>query len=126
MQALCQWDVQGDTSSQELIDFFHARLVEDKAARYAGEIVHAFWSGREGIDGRIEAAAEKWTLPRLAPVDRNTIRVAVVELLGGQVPPKVAINEAIEIAREYGGGDSSRFVNGILDEVFKRIGKQLG
>ena len=58
-------------------------------------------------------------MDRLSPVERNVIRVAMVELPGGEVPPKVVINEAVEIGREFGGADSPRFINGILDALWK-------
>ncbi len=57
----------------------------------------------------------------MPPVERNVMRVAVIELLDDKVPPKVALNEAIEIGREFGGADSPRFINGVLDEVLTRI-----
>ncbi|MHC4090857.1 MAG: transcription antitermination protein NusB [Planctomycetota bacterium] len=67
---------------------------------------------------------EHWELARLSPVERNLIRVALGELAGGEVPPKVVINEAIEIGREYGGADSPRFINGILDALWKEDGSE--
>ena len=67
------------------------------------------------------AASDKWDVSRISPVERNIIRLAIVELTGDDVPPKVAINEAIEIARQYGGAESPKFVNGVLDVVFKSL-----
>jgi len=121
MQALCQWDVQGDESPETLDDFFAAQEASEAAAGYAKELVGAYWSRHQGIDDRIAAAATKWDLSRISPVERNVMRVALVELLGEEIPPKVALNEAIEIGREYGGADSPRFINGVLDTVFKRL-----
>ena len=121
MQALCQWDVQGDESPEMLDDFLTAREASEVAAGYAKKLVREYWSRHQGIDDRIAAAATRWKLSRISPVERNVMRVALVELLGEEVPQKVVLNEAIEIGREYGGADSPRFINGVLDVIFKRL-----
>jgi N utilization substance protein B len=126
MQALCQWEVQGDVSSQALAEFLAVQDAAPDAVVYATELVQAFWRQREEIDRRIASASIKWDLARISPVDRNVMRVAIVELLGDEVPAKVVLDEAIEIGREYGGADSPRFINGVLDAVFQGIGAELG
>jgi N utilization substance protein B len=74
------------------------------------------------IDALIAQVTEHWDLERMAVVDRNILRLAVYELLWStEVPPKVAINEAIEIAKKFGTQESSRFINGILDRVHKEL-----
>lgn len=120
MQALCQWDVQRAESVEELREFIEEQGAPEAAGRYATELVEAVWSRREQVDERIAAASRAWELTRISPVERNVMRVAVVELLDEKVPPKVALNEAIEIGREYGGAESPRFINGVLDEVLTR------
>lgn len=78
------------------------------------------------IDAIIVKAAPEWPLERIAVMDRNILRLGLTELLFGdreQVPPKVAINEAIELAKEFGGESSGRFVNGVLGAVYKEIGE---
>lgn len=117
MQALCQWDVQADESRESLDGFLSAEGAPGRVTRYAGGLVLAFWEHREDTDARIERASDRWTLARMSPVERNVIRLAVVEPMGGTVPSKVAINEAIEISKEFGGENSPRFVNGVLDQV---------
>lgn len=83
--------------------------------------------GRGGdLDLVIEKAAPEWPIPRIAPVDRNVLRLGLYELLfadRGKVPAKVAINEAIELAKTYGGDNSGRFVNGVLGAVYKELGE---
>ncbi len=81
---------------------------------------------RGEIDTIITKAAPEWPLERIAVMDRNILRIGLTELLFGdreQVPPKVAINEAIELAKEFGGESSGRFVNGVLGAVYKEIGE---
>ena len=78
------------------------------------------------IDKIIEKAAPQWPLEQVAVVDRNVLRVGLYELLFGkrdEVPPKVAINEAIELAKSFGGESSGKFVNGVLGTVYREIGE---
>jgi len=78
------------------------------------------------IDKIIEASAPDWPIDKISVVDRNILRIGLTELLFGdrtQVPPKVAINEAIELAKTFGGENSGKFVNGVLGAVYKEIGE---
>jgi N utilization substance protein B len=78
------------------------------------------------IDEVIEKAAPDWPIAKISPVDRNILRLGLYELLFGdraQVPPKVAINESIELAKSFGGENSSKFVNGVLGGVYKELGE---
>jgi N utilization substance protein B len=81
---------------------------------------------REELDAIIAKAAPEWPIERIAPIDRNILRLGLFELLfsdRGEVPPKVAINEAIELAKTFGSETSARFVNGVLGAVYKDIGE---
>src|SRR5947209_2166422 len=87
-------------------------------ALYDGVLTHG-----ADIDARLTAAAENWRLPRMAGVDRNILRLGAFELLfGGDTPPGVALDEAIELARRYGSVDSPAFVNGVLDRLRQDAG----
>ena len=80
---------------------------------------------RQNIDEIIEKAAPDWPIDKISVIDRNILRIGLTELLFGdrtQVPPKVAINEAIELAKTFGGENSGKFVNGVLGAVYKEIG----
>lgn len=121
MQALCQWDAQHEYSTEALDDLMAAQGSSGATAAYAKELVTTYWSLHKSIDRRISSVSKGWDLGRMSTVDRNAMRVAVVEMLGPNVPQKVALNEAIEIGREFGGEDSPRFINGLLDEVLKRL-----
>lgn len=79
------------------------------------------------IDKIIEKSAPEWPLNQITVVDRNVLRVGIYELLFGdkkEVPPKVAINEAIELAKNYGGESSGRFINGVLGTIYREMGKK--
>lgn len=88
------------------------------ARTYAQALAQGVMAHLEELDGRITAHAEHWTLERMPLVDRNILRLAAYELLHvPEVPERVAIDEAIELAKAYGGEDSGRFVNGVLDRI---------
>ena len=98
--------------------------VNKKARGYAFNLVKGVLSGMEEIDGIIGVAATHWRLVRIAPTDRNLLRIAVFEMTDmADIPPQVAINEAVEIAKRFGSEDSPRFINGVLDAVKNNLGK---
>ena len=119
MQALCQSDVQGDARDADLESWFIEQGAPEAATAYAGVLVREVASRRAEVDASLSSAVKRWSLSRVGTVERNIMRIAVVEMTGAEVPPKVAINEAVDIARQFGGADSPRFVNGILDQVMK-------
>ena len=118
MQLLCQLDVQGGGALDEADVLLGAADVAPTTARYARQLAQSSWQHRRDLSRRINHQLEHWDAQRLSPVVRNVIRVALTELSFGGVPPKVVLNEAVEIAREFGGADSPGFVNGVLDALF--------
>jgi N utilization substance protein B len=127
LQALYQCEVARLTVGQalEVIEQAGApeaaELPEDERAFAAGLAAGA-WEARQALDERIGEAARNWRIERMAAIDRLVLRLAVHEMLAHpETPPRVAISEAIDIAREFGGEDSARFVNGVLDGVFRRL-----
>ena len=124
MQSLFQWDFNGLPAdalpgmvAQNLTEF--APGIDD--AQFAVELVQGVERNREAIDVIIQQWAPHWPLDQITNVDRNTLRVGIYELkfAGGKVPPKVAINESIELAKTFGGDASGKFVNGVLGAIFK-------
>jgi N utilization substance protein B len=105
----------------------HARLgdeieLDEDVQRYALELARGSWDAKPTLDGYIADAATNWRVERLAVIDRLLLRIAVYELLRlPATPPRVVIDEAIELARLYSGEDAARFVNGVLDGVFRRL-----
>jgi len=93
---------------------------DETVKKYSEILITGFGSNKEKIDEVISKYAKNWKLNRMATVDRNILRIAAYELLfSEEVPPKVAINEAIEMAKKFGDNDSSKFVNGLLDKINK-------
>jgi transcription antitermination protein NusB len=96
--------------------------LDDEAREYAVELARGSWHDRTLIDGYIGDAARNWRVERLAVIDRLLLRLAVHEMLSRpETPPRVVIDEAIELARAYSGDEAAKFVNGVLDGVFKRL-----
>ncbi len=94
--------------------------VEGKADEYSRVLVRGVLDKIKEIDGRIETCSEHWRLDRIAVVDRNILRIAVYELLyRPDIPYKVVIDEAIEVAKSYGTTESGAFINGLLDHLHK-------
>ena len=92
------------------------------ARRFADQLVRGVIEHRDEIDARIRAVAENWDLARMAAVDRNVLRLGAYELLyRDDIPPKVSINEAVELAKRYSTADSGTFVNGILDRIMNQL-----
>ncbi|MEK7085167.1 MAG: transcription antitermination factor NusB [Patescibacteria group bacterium] len=128
MQSLFEWDFhdrKGDAAQilERNLKEFAPGLESDK---FANELVEGVLAHRETIDSIIEKAAPEWPLPQIAMVDRNVLRLGLFELLFGkqsEVPPKVAINEAIELAKTFGSDSSGKFVNGVLGTVYREIGE---
>jgi N utilization substance protein B len=109
---------RGPMRAEAVTAFWEEAAAPDLARDYAERLVDLVAEHRDAIDAVIARAAENWTLDRMSRVDRNLLRVAVCELFYvPDVPLRVALDEAIEIAKRFGGDDSGRFVNGILDRV---------
>ena len=119
MQILFLWDTQQDAdepSARQLAD----DLTDDPELRQpAIDLARGAWEHRGTIDPWIERLAPQWPLRRQPAVDRNLLRLAVYELTGTPTPPKVVLDEAIELAKEYSTEQSAAFVNGVLDSVLK-------
>ena len=121
LQLLYQLDLQEAASAEPYLAEFWARHpVDDEVRDFAESLVRGTKLHQGKIDELIAQYAENWELERMAVVDRNILRDGVFELLWrADMPPKVAINEALEVAKKFSTRESSRFINGILDRVHK-------
>lgn len=129
LQTLFEWDTTHvpDTEAAVILSRNAAEFGGDNAdVPFMETLLTGILGKRPDIDLIIAKAAPEWPLDRIAPVDRNILRLGLFELLfadRSQVPAKVAINEAIELAKTFGGESSGRFVNGVLGAVYKEIGE---
>ena len=130
MQSLYEWDFNGKKKDglekivQKNIDEFGPGL---ESKDFIWELARGVLKKINSIDKIITKAAPEWPLEQITIVDRNVLRIGLYELLYGNkedVPPKVAINEAIELAKTFGGESSGKFINGVLGTVFNEMEKK--
>jgi len=123
MQALYQLDVQGGDILERLGVFFEENAPDDESVRkLARDWTRGTWENVTQCDEIIVASTIKWEISRLSFVDKSILRLAVYQLkFCPDVPPKVVINEAIELAKKFSTAQSPGFVNGVLDAVRKRL-----
>lgn len=118
IQALYQRDLRGGVFMDELDAFFEASAKGEEVIGMARELVHGCVEAQDELDARIAQVAEHWDVSRMAAVDRAIMRLGAYELLHKpDVPPKVAVDEAIRLAKRFSTADSGAFVNGILDKI---------
>ena len=129
MQSLYEWDFSG--KAPEDLNKIIEKNVRDfgpglEDSEFVWELIKGTTKNLVQIDKIIEKAAPEWPIDQITIIDRNILRIGLYELLYGdkdKVPPKVAINEAIELAKTFGGESSGKFINGVLGTVFKEIEK---
>jgi len=122
MQALYQLDVQGPDLFELLDRFFTEADEDDFVRKLASDWTKGTWENLEQCDEPIIASTIKWQFTRLSPVDKSILRLAVYQLkFCPDIPPKVVINEAIELAKKFSTDKSPAFVNGVLDAILKKL-----
>lgn len=119
MQVLYLWDAHAREEADLARQLATDESEDPEVRQGALDMARATWAQRELIDARVDRLAPNWPVRRQPPVDRNLIRLAVWELTAGQTPPKVVIDEAIELAKAFSTEQSPAFVNGVLDAVLR-------
>ena len=129
MQSLYEWDFWGQ-DKKRLTGIVERNIKEIGPGIEDVDFIHNLVKGvmkhRSKIDEIIERSAPTWPLEQVTLIDRNVLRLGIYELLWGNrkdVPPKVAINEAIELAKRFGGDNSGKFINGVLGTIYREIGE---
>lgn len=127
LQVLYADDLNPQRNLAEADDFLVRRLHRDVALiDFARSLVAGVRKTRQELDASLAKLAANWSLARMAAIDRNVLRLGAYELLHTGTPPRVAVNEAIELAKRYGGRQSHQFVNGILDRLMPHRRKSPG
>lgn len=122
MQSLFQLDVQGSEMLDQIKHFIKEETDDEMISSMAGQWTIDTWNNIDACDELIKTAATKWDLTRLSSVDRSILRLSAFQMkFCPDIPGKVIINEAIEIAKKYSGAQSPGFVNGVLDAILKRL-----
>lgn len=131
MQSLFEWDFRGKDPAK--LDAVVEKNIREfgpgmEDATFVKDLVKNVLEKASLIDKIIVRCAPEWPLEQVTPIDRNVLRIGIYELLYGnreEVPPKVAINEAIELAKTFGGESSGKFINGVLGTIYREIGEPM-
>lgn len=116
LQVLFQDDVNPPESANETYRFLQSRLRDQELIDFAKSLIAGVRRNRGELDAMLAKTAANWSLSRMATTDRNVLRLGAYEILYTETPGRVAINEAVELAKRFGSGQSAQFVNGILDK----------
>lgn len=129
LQSLYEWDFYN--RKKDITQILERNMAEFAPGvdepEFGWRILHGVAEHFKEIDNIITKAAPEWPLAKIAVIDRNILRIGLYELLFAdhtEVPPKVAINEAIELAKNYGGPNAARFVNGVLGTIYREMGNE--
>ena len=121
LQILFEVDCTGHDFAESLDWLVRDTSLPDEAVNFARELVSKVLENVEAVDDLIRRFAPAWPLQQMAVVDRNVLRLGVYEILFETVPAKVAINEAVELAKSFGSDNSPKFVNGVLGSVYAEL-----
>jgi N utilization substance protein B len=125
VQMLYQVDLNPSVELQTVRRMVDEALDDDELQEFAWRLFVGVMEVRPMLDERIQSVAENWSLKRMAPTDRNVLRLGAFELISTNTPHRVVLDEAIELARIFGSAQSAQFVNGVLDKLVppeKRLG----
>lgn len=122
LQILYAWEARGerDRLPDQLREFTSARNISAEAQDYLETLISTLDLYLEPIDEAITASLLNWRMERLSLIDRNILRLAAAEMLHLAIPPRVVIQEALQLAEKYGTSESPRFINGVLDALMRR------
>jgi N utilization substance protein B len=124
LQALYAWDLRdGEPLERIATQVWDDLAIAPDERAFAGRIVRTIIAEGKAIDDALRDVTTNWRLERLGAVERAVLRIAAAELLSGDPPPRVAIQEAVRLAERYGSAQSARFVNGVLDALARKMGR---
>jgi len=125
LQYLYMLDVGGAAGAESARDFVEVHSDREDVRVFACALVAGVQSRQTDIDAVLGRVTENWDLARVAPVERNILRLGCGELFSRETPPKVVMDEAVELAKRFGGRESGSFVNGILDRVGRTLAEEI-
>ena len=121
MQMLFQWDMSEQEPGRLEAKFWRSAKAADTTRAFANQLFEGVAKQAAALDELISKRAENWRLERLAAIDRAILRMAIYEMRETDTPPKVILNEAVELAKKFSSEEAGAFVNGILDAVHKSL-----
>jgi N utilization substance protein B len=120
LQVLFQDDLNPGLNPAQADEFLRARLKAEELISFSQSLVAGVRRNRAELDELLAKTADNWSIERMAATDRNVLRLGAFEILYADTPDRVAINEAVELAKRYGSAHSAQFVNGILDRFLAK------
>jgi N utilization substance protein B len=121
LQMLFEWDMARQKPKRIEQNFWKTARAAQSTREFADQLFEGTVSQAESNDRLVEKLSKNWRLERLATIDRSILRLAIYELRSGTAPPKVVIDEAIELAKKFSSGEAPAFLNGILDAALKSL-----
>lgn len=122
LQVLYQWDMTQQDARKGLVHFKEHFSLKEESDPFLDLIVQGVLTHCQEIDRLIEQYSEHWRIGRMAPIDRTILRIAIFELLyREEIPPKVTLNEAVDLGKQFGSDESGSFINGILDRILNEV-----
>ena len=121
LQMLFEWDVTHEEPARVEKLFWKSARASESTREFAHQLFEGTVAQAASIDQLVEKLAKNWKLERLAGVDRSILRLAIYEIRFGPAPPKVVIDEALELAKKFSSAESPAFLNGILDAAYKSV-----
>ena len=124
LQALYAWDVRGEEGLERVAsNVWDDLAIGPEERKVASQLVAVIIKQKREIDATLSEVTASWRLERLGAIERCVLRLAAAELIRGETPPKVVIQEAVRLAERYGSAQSARFVNGVVDALARRMGR---
>ena len=124
LQALYAWDVRGEEGLERVAsNVWDDLAIGPEERKVASQLVAVIIKQKREIDATLAEVTANWRLERLGAIERCVLRLAAAELIRGETPPKVLIQEAVRLAERYGSAHSARFVNGVVDALARRMGR---
>lgn len=121
MQAIYEWNFRQECDLREVLERSIAEFKNDIDRDFVKRIILGVKEKKKELDGEIESCAPEWPIEQISCIDKSILEIAIFELLSSpDVPPKVAINEAVELAKQFGSENSSKFINGVLGSVYEK------
>ena len=119
MQAIYEWNFRSDSDIDEILGRSIAEFANDIDKNFVTKTTLGVTSNRDKLDKEIHACAPEWPLEQISCIDKSILEIAIFELLDKEdIPPKVAINEAVELSKQFGSDNSSKFINGVLGTIY--------
>ena len=121
MQSIYEWNFRSDSDLKEILERSIAEFKNDIDIEFVKKIILGVNDIKNHLDKEIESAAPEWPIEQISCIDKSILEIAIYELLNcPDIPPKVAINEAVELAKQFGNDNSSKFVNGVLGTIYEK------